>query len=119
MSTPPDQPKKKRVPKRLSSKEEIINQIDKFTKKRDEKHRQAAQLLQDAKELRMMANQTGCRMTVSLLVEADVKYDEAQNLGKAIKRLEEKVLPAWKQKLAEFQTEVIPGFLPDKSVGGI
>lgn len=102
--------------KRYTKKEDIIEQIDKFTKKRDAKHRAAAQMIQDAKDLRRMANAPDCTFSASLLSQANLRDDRAQKLGKQIKRLEEKVLPVWKRKLAEFQTEPIPGFLPDNSV---
>lgn len=95
---------------------EIIAQIDKFTQKRDNKHLEAAHLIKDAKELRRMAAQPRCVTTVALTVEAACKDDRAQELGKQIKRLEEKVLPVWKRKLAEFQTDIIPGIIDDRSV---
>lgn len=76
----------------------------------------AARLLQDAKDLRRIAATPDCVRTASMLSEAASKDDRAQKLGKQVKRLEEKVLPVWKRKLAEFQTEPIPGFLPDNSV---
>jgi hypothetical protein len=101
---------------RFTSKEQIIAQIDKFTSKRDKKHTQAAQLLHDCKELRRMMANPECTSGASFRVEADAKYARAQRIGKQIKRLEEKVLPMWKHKLSEFQTDVIPGFLPDNSV---
>lgn len=109
-------PKPKGQKKRYTSKEEIIAQIDKFTKKRDDKHKQAAQLLRDSTELFRMASQPDCAMTASLTAEAKSKQWRADKLGKQVKRLEDKVLPVWKRKLAEFQTETIPGFLPDNSV---
>lgn len=101
---------------RLTSKEQIIKQIDKFTKKLNDKHLEAARLLSDAKHLRRMANEPDASYGASMLAEANAKDHRAQKLGKQVKRLEEKVLPAWKRKLAEFQTAVIPGLLPDDSV---
>lgn len=101
--------------KRYTKKEDIIAQIDKFTRKRDDKHKQSARLLQDAKELFRMAADPKCVTAASLNKEANWKNTQAEKLGKQVKRLEDKVLPVWKRKLAEFQTEVIPGFLPDNS----
>lgn len=112
-------PKTPRTPPRLTTKEQIIAQIDKFTKKRDNKHKQSAQLLQDAKELFRMAADPKCVNVASLTREANWKKTQAEKLGKQVKRLEDKVLPVYKRKLAEFQTEVIPGFLPDNSIPGL
>lgn len=108
--------KPKTSKKRYTSKEDIISQIDKFTAKRDKYHQQAAQLLHDSKELFRMAALPDCTKTVTFTSEARSKQDKAQKIGKQVKRLEEKVLPVWKRKLAEFQTTPIPGFLPDGSV---
>lgn len=102
--------------KRYTTKEGIIAQIDKFTSKRNRLHQQAAQLLEDAKNLIRMSADPDCTNSVTMIVTAETKKDRAQKIGKQVKRLEEKVLPVWKRKLAEFQTEVIPGFLPDNSV---
>jgi len=111
MSEKPKTPKK-----RLTTKEQIIARIDKFTAKRDVQHKQAAQLLEDAKNLYRQSSDPKCGFTVSLVAEAKSKQRRADKLGKSIKRLEEKVLPPLKRKLAEFQTNIIPGFLPDTSV---
>ena len=109
-------PKSTGPKKRYTKKEDIIAQIDKFTKKRDDKHKQSARLLQDAKELFRMAADPKCVNVASLTREANWKNTQAEKLGKQVKRLEDMVLPVWKRKLAEFQTEPIPGFLPDSSV---
>lgn len=109
-------PKKKRVKTRFTSREQIIAQIDKFTKKLNSKHVQAAKLLSDAKHLRRMAAEPNACHVASMLSEASAKDDRAQKLGKQVKRIEDKVLPSYKRKLAEFQTAIIPGFLPDNSV---
>lgn len=111
-----DKPKPKRTKVRFHTKEQIIARIDKFTAKRDAEHRRAAQLLEDAKNLYRQAADPKCTFAASLTAEAKSKQNRADKLGKAVKRLEEKVLPPLKRKLAEFQTEVIPGFLPDNSV---
>ena len=114
-----DQPKK-RVKKRYTTKEQIVAQIDKFTAKKEAKSKRAAQLLHDAKDLRRIAYSANPgEADASMCKKADRMENDAHKLGVAIKLLEERVLPNLKNKLSEFQTEVMPGFLPDNSVEGM
>jgi len=116
---PPKKPRAK--PKRLDSKEAIIARIDKFTDKAKRQRATAEGLIAAAKNLRALSAKEplGSEECNTLSRLADKKEERAAAWGKKAGRIEERVLAPLKNRLAEFQTEVIPGFLPDNSVEGV
>ena len=107
-------PKKKRVPKRFTSKEQIERQIDKFTRKAKRQRDEQRKLYADASLL--TRRRTDC---VDAISQAAKKEADGDRLGRKADRLEKDVLPKLKAKLAEFQTDPIPGIMDDRSVPGI
>lgn len=106
--------------KRFTSREQIIAKIDKFTAKAEGQHRKAVQLLDDAKNLMRMSRKSKSGTTpMAMITEASFKESDAERMIKASKRIRERVLPDLKRKLAEFDTQTIPGITDDKTVEGI
>jgi hypothetical protein len=116
---PPKKPRLK--PKRLASKDEIIAKIDKFTAKAKKQRAKAEELMRDAKTLRELSakEELDSPESIKLSGSAARKEDQANGWAKKAGRIEDRVLAPLKNKLAEFQTETIPGFLPDNSVEGV
>lgn len=105
--------KKKRVKPRFTTREQIIQRIDKFTVKAQRKraeqskcYAQANHIRRDDRRLEELAG----------AAKHDVLGDK---LGKQADRLEKDVLPKLKAKLAEFDTQIIPGIDIDKSIPAI
>ena len=106
--------KKKRTPKRFTSREQIIARIDKFTKKAERKRKEQKGLYAEIGILqRQMANR------VEVITKMAQKETLADKLGRQADRLEKDVLPALKAKLAEFDTDVIPGITTDRSIPAV
>lgn len=112
-------PKKKRVVKRFTSKEQIIDKIDKFTKKAKHQRAKQQECYADAKKLRDIIGRSSEMEQVTLQRSARRKDEEGDRWGRKADRLEKDVLKALSQKLAEFQTETIPGVLTDRSIPGL
>lgn len=109
--------KKKRVPKRFTSKEQITKQIDKFTKKAESQRCQQKECYLKASELRRVyQNRPGYHQELSKAQKLDATGDK---WGKKADRLEKDVLRVLRLKLAEFMTDTIPGITDDRSVPGI
>lgn len=112
-------PKKKRVAKRFTSKEQITKQIDKFTRKAQDQRKKQTDAYADAKKLRDIIGRSSEVEQVTLQRSARRKDEEGDRWGRKAYRLEKDVLKALSQKLAEFQTDTIPGITDDRSVPGI
>ena len=111
---------KPKTKKRFTTREQIISRIDKFTIKAHEQYKLAAVLNEDAKELRRLASSTKLETSKrAMLFESKTKQDNADKLFRKCKRLREKQIPLYAAKLAEFDTQVIPGITTDQSVEGI
>ncbi len=106
--------KKKRVAKRFTSKKQIEDRIDKFTKKANLRRDQQRQCYADANQIRRT-----CQGDVDNIHKLAKKEAEGDRRGKQADRLEKDVLPKLKAKLAEFNTATIPGIMDDQSVPGI
>lgn len=109
-------PKKKRVKKRFTSKEKIISKIDLFTKRKQAKEEEIRQLLREARTFREAAYQTSDN--ASILKSAQKVERKVDAVGKRVIILDRK-LSNLKERLAEFQTDTIPGITDDRSVEGI
>lgn len=109
-------PKKKRVPKRFTSKEQILKQIDKFTQKAKTQRQKQSEAYSAANNIRRDSHRTN---DLTLLGEAVKKDSIGDRWGRKADRLEKDVLKALSAKLAEFQTDTIPGITDDRSVPGI
>lgn len=106
--------------KRFTSREQIIAKIDKFTDKSKKQHKEAVELLEDSRNLTRMSRKSKSGSTpAAMITEAAFKESDAERLIKASKRIQERVLPELKRKLAEFDTQTIPGITDDKTVEGI
>ena len=106
--------KPKRPRKRFTNREEIIKRIDKFTQKAQRQRDQQRQLYADAHTL-----MRGGGNRVDAIHNSAKKEVAGDKLGRKADRLEKDVLPALKGKLAEFDTDVIPGITDDRSVPGL
>ena len=109
-------PKKKRVKKRFTSKEQILKQIDKFTQKAKTQRQKQSEAYSAANTIRRDAQRTD---DSTLLTEAVKKDATGDRWGRKADRLEKDVLKVLSQKLAEFQTDPIHGITDDRSVPGI
>lgn len=108
--------KTKRVIKRFTSKEQIEKRIDKFSKKATAHRGKQSGAYSAANNIRRDAHRTDDH---SLLAAAQQKDDVGDKWGRKAHRLECEVLPKLKRKLAEFNTDTIPGITDDRSVEGI
>lgn len=110
--------KKSRARARLTSEEQIIAKIDKFTQKAKYQREKAEELMRDAKTLRQLSAKEELDSPESLKFSGSAcrKEDQAQEWTRRAARIHDRVLAPLKQRLSEFQTDVIPGFLPDYSV---
>lgn len=107
-------PKIKRPKKRFTSREQIIARIDKFTAKAKRQRSEQQKLYSEANQLkRVMTNR------VEVIGTMARKETLADKLGLKADRLEKDVLPKLKEKLAEFDTDTIPGITMDRSVEAI
>lgn len=110
-------PKKKRVIKRFTSKEQIIAKIDKFTAKAKRHRDKQKDCYSKAGTIRRHYQETpGFHEELAKATKLDAEGDR---WGKKADRLEKDVLKVLSQKLAEFQTDTIPGITNDRSVPGI
>jgi hypothetical protein len=109
-------PKKKRVKKRFTSKEQIVKQIDKFTKKAKTQRDKQSKAYALANNIRRDAQRTS---DPTLLATAGRQDEIGDRWGRKADRLEREVLKVLSAKLAEFQTDTIPGITDDRSVPGI
>lgn len=103
--------KKKRVKKRFTTREQIVARIDKFTAKATRKRDLQRMAYSEAGQLRRVA--VGDESLIRKAVRKDADGDK---LGLQADRLEKDVLGSLKRKLAEFDTETIPGMGVDRSV---
>jgi len=106
--------KKKRVKLRFTSREQIIKRIDKFAIKAIKRREQQRQCYADASQARRLGHSD-----VENAGKVAKKEAEGDKRGKQADRLEKDVLPKLKAKLAEFDTDPIPGITDDRSVPGI
>lgn len=106
-------PKIKTPKKRFTSREQIITRIDKFTKKAGNQRRQQRECYTRAGQIRRSAHDS---QDTTLLPEAIKKDKEGDKWGLKADRLEKDVLGSLRSKLAEFDTETIPGITTDRSV---
>jgi hypothetical protein len=97
---------------RLTSSDQIIRKIELFAMRKLDKEKQIMVLLGEARIARYNAQTMG---DDDELRSAKRMERKAEAIGKRVIVLSRK-LSSLKEKLAEFQTEVIPGFLPDNSV---
>jgi hypothetical protein len=97
---------------RLTSSEQIIRKIELFAMRKLDKEKQIMDLLREARIARYNAQTMGDDEELKTAQRMERK---AEAIGKRVVVLSRK-LSVLKDKLAEFQTEVIPGFLPDNSV---
>src|SRR5436305_1227543 len=94
-------PKKKRVKKRFTSKEQILKQIDKFTKKAKRHREKQRECYVKSGALRRHYQHTpGPHEELSKATKLDVEGDR---WGRKADRLEKDVLKVLSAKLAEFQ----------------
>lgn len=114
MDTKPEKPKRTKV--RFTTKEQIISKIDKFAKKAAKQRELQRGCYLTASRIREDARRTE---DSTLLTEAQNHERRGDGWGKKADRLENKVLASLKRKLAEFQTDTIPGIDIDKSVEGL
>jgi len=117
-------PKNKRVPPRFTSKEQIIARIDKFTRKAKRYRSEQTKAYQDARDLREIAhrnekNPSPMVIPGTLIKQATSLDAFGDKRGRQADRLEKDVLSKLSRKLAEFQTETIPGFMDDRSIPGL
>ena len=115
MNTEPE-PKKPRVKKRFTIKEQIIRKIDMFASRKLAKEEEIRQLLREARVYREAAQQT-CDNS-SIIKSAQRIERKIDRVGLRVIVLDRK-LSNLKQRLAEFQTDVIPGITDDRSVQGV
>lgn len=109
---PPKQPRAKAA--RFTSREQIVARIDKFTAKAARKRNEQRDLYVEIGKLqRVMVNR------VDVIGTMAKKETLADKLGRQADRLEKDVLPTLKSKLAEFDTEVLPGVVDDRSIPGV
>lgn len=108
--------KKKRVKKRFTSKEKIISKIDLFTKRKQAKEEEIRQLLREERTFREAAQQTSDNPDI--IRSAQRIERKVDKVGKRVIVLDRK-LSNLKERLAEFQTDTIPGITDDRSVQGI
>jgi hypothetical protein len=116
VQTPPTPEKKPRTKKRLTSKEQIIRKIDMFTKRKGDKENEIRNLMGQARNYRDAAAQTTDNGSIVKMAQKVERKAEA--VGKRVIILDRK-LSTLKEKLAEFQTVPIPGFLDDTSVSSV
>jgi hypothetical protein len=107
-------PKKPRVKIRFTSREQIIKRIDKFTAKAKRQRDEQRGLYADIGLLK-----TVMQNRVDVITKMSAKESQADRLGRKADRLERDVLPKLKAKLAEFQTDPLPGITDDRSVEGL
>jgi hypothetical protein len=105
--------KPKRQKKRFTSREQIIARIDKFTKKAENQRANQRERYSAANNLRRVALPTN---DADLLEKAKKADADGDKLGRKADRLEKDVLGALRAKLAEFDTQTIPGITTDRSV---
>lgn len=109
--------KKKRVPQRFTSKEQIIARIDKFTKKAKRHRENQRECYVKSGALRRHYQELpGPHEELSKATKLDAEGDR---WGRKADRLEKDVLKVLSAKLAEFNTDTIPGILDDRSVPGL
>lgn len=98
-----------RVKKRYEHENQIRADIDRF-KAKAQKLRDAASALDMRADLLVKNNGAG-----GFFGEISFARSQAEKKRKSAGRIETDRLVKLKQKLAEFQTEPIPGILPDRS----
>lgn len=103
--------KKRRPKKRYTNREQIIERINKFAAKARRKRDEQRAFYAEAGQLRRLyANDE------NEMIKAGKKEAAGDKLGRQADRLEQDVLLGLRRKLAEFDTEVIPGITTDRSV---
>lgn len=108
-------PKTKRPKKRFTSREQIIARIDKFTIKAKRQRESQRDCYVKSGQARR-AHEQG---DDSLLRVIRMHESKGDKWGLKADRLEKDVLPALKAKLAEFDTDTIPGITTDRSVEAV
>ena len=109
-------PKKPRVKKRFTSREQITRKIDQFTKRKSDKEEQIRKLLIESRTFRESSRQVGGHE--ELLRRARRVDDKVDQVGRSVVRLDRR-LSALRNALGEFQTNTIPGITDDRSVEGV
>lgn len=112
-------PKKPRTKKRFTSREQILARIEKFTAKARHQRTIQTECYKQAIHLRSMAERSNPDDKSDAYAKANKKDLEGDKLGKKADRLERDVLGALRAKLAEFDTEIIPGIISDKSIEAV
>ncbi len=108
--------KKKRVKKRFTSREQIIDKIDMFTRRKETKEGEIRKLLGEARTYRDAASKTPDN--AEIIKSAQRLECKADAVGKRVVFLDLKI-SHFKEKLAEFDTDTIPGITDDRSVSGL
>lgn len=101
--------------KRYTTEQQITQKIDLFTKRKETKETQISALLTEARIIRESSQKVGGNE--ALLKEARAKEKKVDSIGKRVVVLDRK-LSNLREKLGQFRTQPIPGFLPDNSVEG-
>lgn len=105
---------------RYTSREQIVEQIDKWSAKADKYRARAGRLFQSAIEMRKEALTKNTAGAIQRLFTSALNTDEEgdKNIDKCA-RIRGGKLKTLSAKLAEFDTETLPGITEDKSVEAI
>ena len=110
-------PKKSRAkPQRFSSRDQILKRIDKFTAKANRQRDLQKDCYLKAAQLRRHSPEEKDDDISDKMKTLNAQGDK---WGRKADRLEKDVLPMLKRKLAEFDTETLPGVDIDRSIPGI
>ena len=107
---------KKRRKKRFTSRDQIIQRIDKFTRKAARQRASQTDCYLKAAQHRRHGQECDDVDSFNKAKEHDARGD---GWGRKADRLERDVLPKLRAKLAEFDTETIPGITNDRSIPGL